>query len=453
MNKNIFGTALILLCALISAGSCAGSDDNSYSTTGDCIITTATLGSLVRIMHTTAADGTDSTYTVTVQGSDFPLSIDQLRASICNLDSLPVGTDVSRTVFAAFNTTGAASIKSLTTGEDTLFVSTDSTDFSQIRLITAYATDGVSRRTYAVELRVHQEWEDSTTWTLGGTSADVAALQGGRAFAADGELTAFVRTADGLRRLKAPTARPAELNATLTDNETLDVRSIQRAAGAYYALAAGQVVSSTDGLTWKSDTMQATHFTSLLAATGRIMIATDGTSFFSTTDGGRTWTQDAREEGTLPQAGLSGTVVTSEADTTQQRVYVIGTQGGKVGLWCRTLDATGRTSHPWMRLPADEDASAPCPVLDNYTLLPYDGGLLLLGEADGNLATPVISHDGGRTWTANALKRPAGASATAVCAATGEGGQVYLLLGGTGQVWYGHINRLGWREVKKAFKE
>lgn len=453
MKKNIFGTAFFLFCTLITAGSCAGSDDTTQETTGNCIITQATMGSLVRFMPTKASDGTDSTYTVTVQGSGYPLTIDQLHGTICNLDSLPVGTDISRIVFSSFSASGTVSIKSLTTGNDTVFSASDSTDFSQIRLITAYATDGVSKRTYAIEIRRHQEWPDSTTWTFGGTPSEVAASMGGRAFAGAGQLTAFISTADGPHMLTAPAATPAEMTIATIGTTNLNVRSVQKQGNTYYATADGQVVRSTDGLTWTADGLQATNFTSLLAAGTKTLIATDGTYFYSSSDGARTWAKDASEMASMPHAGLSGTVLTSASDPTQERAYVIGTREGKSELWCRTLDTTGEVSHAWMHLAANENEDTTCPVLDNYTLLPYDGGLLLLGEAGGNLSTPVISYDGGHTWKSGILKRPTDATASTVCAAVGEGGQVFLLLGGTGQIWYGHINRLGWREVKKAYKE
>ncbi|MBR1593217.1 MAG: hypothetical protein IJ659_09485 [Alloprevotella sp.] len=456
MNKNIFGTALLLLCTTLFAGSCAGSDDNTYETSGSCIITAVQLGSLVRTLHTTAADGSDSTYTVTVQGTDYPLTIDQLRGTICNLDSLPVGTDVSRTVLATLTASGSVSIKSLATGEDTLFVASDSTDFSQTRFVTAYATDGVSRRTYAVELRVHREWADSTTWTLGGRHEALETLSAGSGCVEDGVLHAFARLAQGPAHLTTPALSPGSgWSVQAVGNGNLDVRSVRRMGSKWYALAAGQLVASDNGSDWSSEGLQATSYTALAAAAtaSGILVATDGENFFSSTDGGASWTQDERESGALPQAGISGTVLTSEADPTLERAYVIGTRDGQTELWCRTLDSTGRSSQPWMHITTSRDADKACPLLDNYTLLPYDGGLLLLGEAAGDLSVPVVSYDGGRTWQRNVLKRPAAASAKAVCAAAGTGGQVYLLLGGEGQLWYGHVNRLGWRDIPTAFRK
>jgi hypothetical protein len=130
----------------------------------DCIVTSITMGSLKRVMHTKNALGQDSTYEVNVTGAYYPLTIDHLGGKIYNNDSLPYGTDLSRVVFSAINASGALVIRSLMTGEDTTFVATDSTDFTQPRTFVVYAADGRSHRTYEVKLNVHHEEGDSAVW-------------------------------------------------------------------------------------------------------------------------------------------------------------------------------------------------------------------------------------------------------------------------------------------------
>ena len=106
--------ALVLAVATCGCLTTACNTDNTYDveTSAECIVTGATLGTLPRTMHTLSSTGEDSTYTVNVSGSYYPLYIDQVENRIYNGDSLPVGTDVTRVTFQRFATVGTAAIRS-----------------------------------------------------------------------------------------------------------------------------------------------------------------------------------------------------------------------------------------------------------------------------------------------------------------------------------------------------
>lgn len=144
---------------------CFGDEDNNLTLSDESAVTQATLGTLKRLIHTRTRDGkNDSTYTVSISGLLYPLTIDHAQGRIYNADSLPYGTQVKRVALAQFLQTGTAVIRSLHTQKDTAFVLTDSTDYSQPRQLTIQSWNGKNKRSYTLELRVHQQEGDSTHW-------------------------------------------------------------------------------------------------------------------------------------------------------------------------------------------------------------------------------------------------------------------------------------------------
>ena len=156
---------VVMLAALTLLSSCFNDDDET-ETDYTCMVSSATFGTLKRSLHTLDSEGNDSVYTVSVTGSNYPLTIDHLAGLIYNVDSLPVNTNVDKVVFSAFNCYGTAAIESLYSKSDSIFTYSDSTDCRQPRAITIYGTDGTSRRHYTLDVRMHREEADSIVWHL-----------------------------------------------------------------------------------------------------------------------------------------------------------------------------------------------------------------------------------------------------------------------------------------------
>lgn len=160
---------------LVSCFNDAEVEEYNYN---DLILTNVAFGTIPRIMHTTSKSGADSTFMSTVSATNvYPFTIDQVNNVAYNLDSLPVGSRADRIIFSTFAVKdGSFAIKSLKTGQDTAYVVADTLDFSQgYRDFQLFGLDGTSRRTYRVEVRIHQQKEDSVTWTKYGID-DFAAV-------------------------------------------------------------------------------------------------------------------------------------------------------------------------------------------------------------------------------------------------------------------------------------
>lgn len=131
-------------------------------------VTSFTLGTLNRYLHTTTSAGKDTVYKSTYSGGAYKMNIDQVRHLIYNTDSLPYGTDPAHVV-CTMNTinNGVAYVKSLIS--DTLFYfqsGKDSIDFTYPRIFRIFCTDGSGSRDYKVTLNVRQQEASKMQWTM-----------------------------------------------------------------------------------------------------------------------------------------------------------------------------------------------------------------------------------------------------------------------------------------------
>ncbi len=376
MIKHNFIAFLLLVGFVLTGAACGDDTDTTISgESGECLVTAMELGTLKQTHHTTTKDGKDSTYTTNVTGSYYPMYIDHERRLIYNGDSLPMGTDVSKVTFSAFNSIGSAAINSLTTGEDTLFTKSDSTDFRSPRLLTVYATDGVSKRTYEVRVNVHKQDGETFNWNkMCAGNAALAALTEVRALAADGTLYLF--GANGTQRvvMTAQLSEPQTLTAVdINGIETLNIASVQRMGGMFYALDKnGKTATSADGINW---TLLGGDFTAdaLPAAATAMLVAMKDGALFSSADG-INWTKDELDaEGMLPETAFAAVCIPSRTDRKFEDLLLIGAKDSQPSVWKHNIDLTGTDVLPWMYLNVDPGNVYSCPVPLMPSLLLYDG--------------------------------------------------------------------------------
>ena len=64
---------------------------------------------------------------------------------------------------------------------------------------------------------------------------------------------------------------------------------------------------------------------------------------------------------------------------------------------------------------------------------------------DGKLATPRLSRDNGRSWDSSIIKAPEAVVSGSLSVVMTADNYIILYCGGSGEVWKGRINRLGWK--------
>ena len=448
-----FTTALLAVGLITSA--CSNDDDENSLISGNCVITTATLGTLNRTMHTivTADDGTthDSTYIGTIVGSNYPLTIDQLSCRIFNLDSLPYETDVTKVTFNAMSGSSTIGIRKLGSDVDTLFVNTDSTDCSVPRVLTVYATDGVSRRQYTLDVRVHKEEGDSTRWTQLSASVDaVKPLSDERALVVDGTIYLFGKENGSTPVvLTAQTSSPVNMTRTVISEPALQTHGVVVVGNKFYALASGKLVESDNGADWQdvSTSLSETVDELFCSGTDRLVVRCGSTLKISA-DGGATFTDETLESGgALPEEETYGLCLPSPTNSNYEDLISVGFASQEPVIWKRNLDRSGTMQYAWNYYSLATDATTRLPYLTQTSLLPYDGGLLMAGTlTDGSVAPLYVSHDNGLHWDTTTLTTPswpAGTTSVAVCVDADN--ILYVYCNGSGAVYRGRLNRLGWQ--------
>lgn len=169
LHKVCRNIMLLLVGGAIFA-SCLGNDTlEAYDDYNDLVLTNIAFGTLPRVMHTTTKDGRDSTFTSTVTAKTaYPFTIDHLNNLVYNVDSLPVGVKANKIIFSNFTVKdGTFAVRMLNSEKDTIYAVADTLDFSQgYRDFNLYGADGTSKRTYRVEVRIHQQKPDSVTWDV-----------------------------------------------------------------------------------------------------------------------------------------------------------------------------------------------------------------------------------------------------------------------------------------------
>ena len=163
---------------------------------------------------------------------------------------------------------------------------------------------------------------------------------------------------------------------------------------------------------------------------------------------GTDWAPSAIDTDAQLPAGnnVASTTVASRINKPAQMLVMVGIEGGKANVWKHDIDSVGGFFTPWYNLPQTSELGAyACPVVQQHTLFGYDTNTVLAGlSAEGVVAPFYVSRDNGRTWRTDVLTHPTLTGATSLAVTTDASNYIWLICGGTGVVYKGRINRLGW---------
>lgn len=455
-------TILTLLMAafanMIGLTSCDSTNDIvETEASRDCIITSATLGTLKRTVVSK-----DTTYQYSVTGGAYHLYIDQVNYRVYNPDSLPMGTHTEKLVFASNGIvhSGYIAIESLVSKQDTAFVPTDSTDFSVPRKVTIYAEDGLSKRTYTFDIRVHKQEGDTIEWKqlMHNPLSPLASFVAHRSMAVGNALYVFGQLANGQRQVITTDVNTSDFN-NATDlstsfTEPIDVASVQYFHNDFYALADGQLVKSSvaEGVWNKLDT--SVRLEALVGVSGDSLYAVGNNVMMATADG-LTWKVSSMDkDDELPNKNLAFAVQPALNNNGVTTSILVGEKEDEVKVWKRDETGMGNYNSRWISLPqTDELGDYECPKLKNAHLFSYDKMMVLVGVDSENALTPFYtSQDNGRTWKTGILHQPSISDISALSVVCDDNQCVWLLCSGTGDVFRGRLNRLAWEDNQTKFE-
>jgi len=241
--------------------------------------------------------------------------------------------------------------------------------------------------------------------------------------------------------------------------------------GTLLAGSNGRVYSSADGLSWTE--VAGTESKRLLGASSKsIFVMTTESEIQKTSDLGATWTTLTLdgETASLPTQDISMMVRSIESTPTAEQVLLTGN---------RSVDAypDDSTCLVWGYAEETDYLSEPQPF-SHYEWIPgayYNlprlsdmqcaaSGQSFYAIGSGGMgkstldafATIYRSDDGGVTWHQNyEVAPPEGMSIEGSSFAFfGDSDKfLWLVCGGSGEVWRGRLNKLGWAEEQKSFTE
>ena len=451
MNKQI-KTICGLFIAMLLMASCMKSNDGTSTLYKDTAITSFTLGTLNRYLHTTSSTGADSVYKVAVTGSNYKFSIDQATHRIFNEDSLPKGTDVKHVV---------CSISSLNNGvvyyqsliSDTLYYysSTDSIDFSSPRLFRVFSSDGTDYEDYTVQVNVHQEEGNLFIWTLHEESEEMADLEKIKAVMVNEDL--YVYGSKEGKTLGYMTTDGDAWTALAEIDDEDAYRQMLVFENRLYTIANGALMQSDDGKEWTvvNDVLDVTQ---LVAAsyTELYGLTADGTMLISE-DEGKSWKEDKldMDKSWLPTQEVAYVCYPAKMTYYADYLLIAGISAGVetiASVWRKIVEYDLQGDEKWVYMDRTDKNRYALPQLENLVMIKYDDGILAWGIQDDAYSPIYQSRDNGIVWKNNSYyKLPVSFVSDGVgyFGATTDGKEIWLI-GTNGQVWQGHLNKVAWEK-------
>lgn len=419
----------MLLVVAIGVTSCLNSSSSEATLYGEAAITSFNLGNVTRYVHKTI-NGKDSLVKTTLSATTYKFTIDQIQHQIYNTDSLPIGTDVSRALCVIGSRNNSTVFFVDKTDENILrsYSSLDSVDFSTPRKLEVWSSDMKGHTDYTVKVNVHGEDGSLFVWQKMSVSEVLAQLKDVEAHYWAGTMYLEGRMGD-----MTQIYRVDDKGLVMMDEETT-----------------GKLLPP--GMKrWIGSTSQEVYGLS------------DDNDLMVSQDGGVTWESDILDDDRhlLPVQDIAFVSYPLYYATNTEYALLVGNRS--VGdfpddktamVWRKIVDNDEYTPEGfWSYLEPAGDMALP--RMAHMSLVAYDDGILAIGGEDiseGVFSAPYAqfyqSRDDGITWKYNnSYQLPDGfdENATSVGMAVDDDDYLWLFCGGTGQVWRGRLNKLGWQ--------
>ncbi len=421
----------MLLAAMAGMSSCLSSSDSETTTYPDGAITYFALGTMNRYIHTTSTAGGDSVYKTTFTGSSYAFHIDQKNHLIFNTDSLPIGTDVAHVLVTLSARNNGTVLIQNTNSEDTLtfYSSTDSIDFTTPRKFRVYPSDGTGHFTeYTVHVNVHKQVAETFVWNEKPSSDVLKNLSNIEAHYWDGNIYVTGDVGDLSKTYKLEDS--GELTEFIATKNTLP-----------------------DGIKkWIGATSQEVY---ALSTDNRLMVSLDQ---------GITFQEDMLDEDAsmLPVQDIAFVSYPTDFITNTEYALMVGNRSTveypqeKIAMvWRKIVDNDEYTPEGiWTYMDHAANDNFALPRLKNLSMVYYYDRILAIGGAcygEDVISAPYDqiyqSRDNGITWkNSSAYQLPDGfdSTTTSVGMVVDFDNRLWLFCGGTGQIWCGRLNKLGW---------
>ena len=450
----------LLMIAVLTFSSCLKDDEDEVVYPSDAAIVAFSLNDFNKTVTTTSSTGADSTYKTTVTGSTYRFYIDQVNRKIYNADSLPYGSDVTHLLcnISSLNS-GTVVIKSLISDSLFYYSSTDSIDFSSPRQMSVYSLDGTTHVDYEVKVNVHQEQADVFNWSSKPSMELFASAQALRMYNLNGKMFVFASYGTTAAIYYCNEDGTGEWSfATPNFNTPIPAEAVDNVVAtdeALYMYFNDWLMKSTDGSEWAI--MAEPQLLRLVAADAKTLYAlSEELQLISSTDEGKTWKVESldTDASLLPTEGISYCRVPSRVNSSTENVVIAGSRSTQdffgdltTMVWSKVSEyAENSRQNTWMYVCENDVDEFILPRLSRISLACWKNGILALGgnglgacEEEG-FSRFYYSMDGGIYWLKSSdISLPTGFSATSCSIATTSQQNIWIVCGGSGQVWFGRM--------------
>lgn len=465
--RRIIAPFLIILFVASTLVSCLKGDDDNTTYYSDTAISSFAVSNIVVEKTTKSSKGTDSTYTVSQSASSYTFYIDQDKREIYNPDSLPYGTNGTKVLVSVSTVNnGVAGLKALVGTTVTAISGTDSLDFSVPRTLVVRSSDGKYSREYTVKVNIHKQNGDDFCWTLLGTNTQMASFEAFRAFAIDDKIVAFGSDGTNTTAMQTSVSDGSSWEpVTFNFNGLLPAdmyQQIVKKGDRLYMIFNGKLLSSADGSAW--DEEGSTEMKQLVAASSDKLYAYDNSGEIQSSSDGVSWTADGIDSDVslLPTTDINYSCSVLRTNNDVERVVLIGNrdvstyEADTTAVIWNILDDTGNyaVNLPWAYYTIDSKSKYTLPRLANISMTTYGDYMVALGGKGIGKCTKAAysqiysSIDGGLTWHDEAgiqLPDNINKSAKSMAMVTDDKYHLWIICAGTGQVWRGRLNSMGWQ--------
>lgn len=465
---------LLSLALVFMMSSCSSDDNNTSVSYNDyCYIKSATLGTMkCKVEKRDRLGNIINTFYSSFTGSNYPMTINHRTGIIENRTPLPYGTQLSAVV-ATITFDGSLlkyRVKESNNGW-TAYNSTDSLDLTKPLELLLTSNDAQSSRTYYFKVNVYTEEGDSLYWKQIESGVEpLTGMTDMKAFVMNDKMMVLGKKssgivlaersgieADGTWEETATTGLPveADLQTLRQQDDKLYVSTDSVSANK------GKVFSSTDAKNWSQVGTTHTAALTLIEKTDEYFYAISEGKLLRSTDGG-SWEEDLGiETSKLPLSDIRALSV--QQANGNNRIILVGQREEK--------DKEGKEIYPnalvwnkmwneiepekdaeWIYFPLTPDNTIPCPRIEYFNLLPYDGKCIAFGGAskDGThkaLDAMYISQDYGITWRPSTeLHMPIQLEGIEGCITSTVDKNNFIWIITNAQVWRGRLNRLGFAQ-------
>lgn len=458
-----------LLAAAFMITSCLDDNEEQIEYSSNASITAFSIENIETQYIDSTHYGKDTTITATVIGKNYPFVIDQGQRLIYNVDSLPVGTNVSKVVVSI--TADTPWIVIATENKDTVWTSTDSLNFENPVKFKVVAYSGEYGPTYTAKINVHKQVPDSLQWTYIGEGFDKS-IKGQKAVTLNNKIYVFgqkdnevVLTTTDINNGKS-WSTPQNLSLTQADYSSVMIWK-----NALYMLADNDLYSSINGTAWEkvAITNENIKFSKLIANVYAAenkekptpkLYAIDKENHFMESEDGVNWTINKDNvPANFPDKYISYASYPLETNAEIYRTTLLGGNSNTSAQDTTTVVWTKLTTEMnWGDYPTSEGDSYYCPKLDKIAMIHYNDRLYVFGgpgESYGN-KIPAFSRfyqskDQGITWHPVSqyvlfpeeftdLYTQANGNYSFV---VDKNNFLWIIWSQSGKVWKGRINKMG----------